>query len=148
MAWALIFSGRAEASILSTKTAIRLDPNFPGSPLVALGTAQLMLERYDEAQTTLQRALAFRPGDLGIVVPLGIAYARTDQQEEAKAALQNFGDFLIFTSPKIENYMPWWPFRREADVRLFGGGLIKAGICCEDQFEAYIANLRQGGTLE
>jgi hypothetical protein len=34
------------------------------------------------------------------------------------------------------------------DVRLFGGGLIKAGICCEDQFEAYIANLRQGGTLE
>jgi TolB-like protein/class 3 adenylate cyclase/Flp pilus assembly protein TadD len=148
MAWALIFSGRAEAAIASTKTAIRLDPNFPGSPLVALGTAQLMLERYDEALATLQRALAFRPGDLGIMVPLGIAYARTDQQEEAKAALQNIGDFLTFISPKIENYMPWWPFRREADVRLFGGGLIKAGLCCEDQFEAYIANLRLGGTLE
>ena len=150
MAWALIFSGRAEAAIASTETAIRLDPNFPGSPLVALGTAQLMLERYDEAQTTLQRALAFRPGDLGIMVPLGIAYARTDQQEEAKAALQIFfDDFLVFyPSPKIENYMPWWPFRREVDVRLFGGGLIKAGLCCEDQFEAYIGSLRQGGTLE
>jgi len=44
--------------------------------------------------------------------------------------------------------MPWWPFRREVDVRLFGGGLIKAGLCCEDQLEAYIANLRLGGTLE
>jgi len=26
--------------------------------------------------------------------------------------------------------------------------LVKAGLCCEDQFEAYIATLRQGGTLE
>ena len=148
MAWALIFSGRAEAAIPSTETAIRLDPNFPGSPLVALGIAQLMLERYDEAQTTLQRAVAFRPGDLGIMVPLGIAYARTDQQEEAKDALQNFGHFLFSISPNIENLMPWWPFRRETDIRLFGGGLIKAGLCCEDQLEAYIGNLRRGGTLE
>jgi tetratricopeptide (TPR) repeat protein len=149
MAWALIFSGHAEAAIASTKTAIRLDPNFPGSPLFALGTAQLMLERYDEAQATLQRALAFIPEDLGIMVPLSIAYVRTGQQEEAKAALQTYiDDFTIWTSPKIETYMPWWPFKREVDVRLFGGGLIKAGLCCEDQFEAYIANLRLGGTLE
>jgi len=36
----------------------------------------------------------------------------------------------------------------QAVVRLFDGGLIEAGLCCEDQFEAYIATLRQGGTLE
>jgi len=148
MAWALIFAGRAEEAIASTETAIRLDPNFPGSSLFALGTAQLMLERYDEARTTLQRALAFIPEDLGIMVPLSIAYARTGQQEEAKAALQIYDEFLIFNAPKIESYMPWWPFRREADNRLFGGGLIEAGLCCEDQFEAYIGNLRLGGTLE
>ena len=46
MAWALIFAGRAEEAIASTETAIRLDPNFPGSSLFALGTAQLMLEQF------------------------------------------------------------------------------------------------------
>ncbi len=148
MAWALIFSGRAEAAIASTETAIRLDPTFPGSHLFALGTAQLMLERYDEAQATLQRALAFIPEDLGIIVPLSIANARTGRQEEAKAALQNYKSIFLVNSPKIENYMPWWPFMRETDIRLFGGGLIKAGLCCQDQLEVYIGKLRQGGTLE
>ena len=148
MAWALIFSGRAEAAIASTETAIRLDPNFPGSHLFALGTAQLMLERYDEAQATLQRALAFIPEDSGIIVPLSIANARTGRQEEAKAALQNYKSIFLVNSPKIENYMPWWPFMRETDIRLFGGGLIKAGLCCQDQLEVYIGKLRQGGTLE
>jgi TolB-like protein/Flp pilus assembly protein TadD len=148
MAWALIFAGRAEAAIASTKTAMRLDPNFPGSPLFALGTAQLMLERYDEAQATLQRALEFRPKDLEILAPLSIAYVRTGQQEEAKTALQGYDNFLIFWSAKIENFITWWPFRRETDIRLFGGGLIEAGLCCEKQFEAYIGKLRQGGTLE
>ena len=51
MAWALIFSGRAEAAIASTETAIRLDPNFPGSHLFALGTAQLMLESDSKLST-------------------------------------------------------------------------------------------------
>ncbi|MCH9052229.1 MAG: tetratricopeptide repeat protein [Proteobacteria bacterium] len=148
MAWALIFSGRAEAAIASTETAIRLDPTFPGSHLFALGTAQLMLERYDEAQATLQRALAFIPEDSGIMVPLSIANARTGRQEEAKAALQNYKSIFLVNSPKIENYMPWWPFMRETDIRLFGGGLIKAGLCCQDQLEVYIGKLRQGGTLE
>jgi tetratricopeptide (TPR) repeat protein len=148
MAWALIFSGRAEAAIASTETAIRLDPNFPGSHLIALGTAQLMLERYDEAQATLQRALTFIPEDLGILVPLSIANARTGRQEEAKAALQNYKRIFLVNSPKIENYMPWWPFMRETDIRLFGGGLIKAGLCCQDQLEVYIGKLRKGGTLE
>ena len=44
--------------------------------------------------------------------------------------------------------MEWWPFKREVDFRLFGEGLIKAGLCCQDQLEVYIGNLRQGGTLE
>jgi TolB-like protein/class 3 adenylate cyclase/Flp pilus assembly protein TadD len=148
LAWALIFAGNAEAAIASAEIAMRLDPNFPGSSFFALGAAQLMLERYEEAQATLQRALAFRPNEFGIMLPLSIAYARTGQQAEARAALQTFDENLTLNAPKIETYMPWWPFRRETDVRLFGGGLIKAGLCCEKQFEAYVENLRQGGTLE
>jgi TolB-like protein/class 3 adenylate cyclase len=148
MAWALIFAGRAEAAIASTETGIRLDPNFPGSHLFALGTAQLMLERYDAAKTTLKRALAFNPENLEIMAPLAIAFARTGKQDEAKAALQKYIDVWILWGQKIETYMTWWPFKREADVRLFGGGLIKAGLCCKEPFEAYIGRLRRGGTLE
>ncbi len=148
MAWALIFAGRAEAAIVSTETGIRLDPNFPGSHLFALGTAQLMLERYDTAETTLKRALAFNPENLEILAPLAIAYARTGKQDEAKAALQKYIDVWSLWGQKIETYMTWWPFKREADIRLFGGGLIKAGLCCEESFEEYISRLHQGGTLE
>jgi TolB-like protein/class 3 adenylate cyclase/Flp pilus assembly protein TadD len=148
MAWALIFAGRADEAIASTEAGIRLDPNFPGAHLFALGTAQLMLEHYDDAQTTLLRALAFTPENFGILVPLTIAYAQTGQQEEAKAVLTDHHSFSIYAAPRIEEYMPWWPFRRETDIRLFGGGLIKTGLCCEDQLEAYIGNLRRGGTLE
>ena len=63
-------------------------------------------------------------------------------------ALKGYSDFLILNAPKIETYMTWWPFRYEADLRLFGEGLIKTGLCCKDQMEAYIGKLRQGGTLE
>ena len=148
MAWAQIFAGRAEAAIASTETGIRLDPNFPGSHLFALGTAQLMLERYDAAETTLKRALAFNPENLQIMAPLAIAFARTGKQDEAMAALQKYIDVWILWGQKIETYMTWWPFKREADIRLFGGGFIKAGLCCEESFEEYISRLRKGGTLE
>ena len=148
MALALVFAGDAEAAIASTETAMRLDPNFPGNSLFALGIALLMLERYDEAKATLKRAMTFIPDEYGILVPLSIAYARTGQQEEAEAALRKHHSFSIYASPKIEHYMPWWPFRRESDNRLFGGGLIEAGLCCESQLEAHISKLRRGGTLE
>ena len=148
MAWAQIFAGHAEAAITSTETGIRLDPNFPGSHLFARGTAQLMLERYDAAETTLKRALAFNPENLEILAPLAIAYARTGKQDKAKAALQKYIDVWILWGQKIETYMTWWPFKREADIRLFGGGLIKAGLCCNKPFEEYIGRLRRGGTLE
>jgi TolB-like protein len=148
MAWAQIFAGRAEAAIASTETGIRLDPSFPGSHLFALGTAQLMLERYDAAEMTLKRALAFNPENLEILAPLAITYARTGKQDEAKAALQKYIDVWILWGQKIETYMTWWPFKREVDIRLFGGGLIKAGLCCSEPFEEYIGRLRRGGTLE
>ena len=148
MAAALIFAGDAEAAIASTEAAMRLDPNFPGSSLYALGTAQLMLKRYGEAKASLQRALAFIPDEFGILVPLSIAYTRTGQQEQAAAALRKHHSYSVYASPKIENYMPWWPFRRESDNRFFGAGLLEAGMCCENQLETYLSNLRRGGTLE
>jgi tetratricopeptide (TPR) repeat protein len=148
MAWALIFAGRAETAISFAESAIRLDPNFPANYRFALGTAQLMLERYTAAATTLESAIELNPGETEILAPLAVAYAQLGRKKEAKATLQKYTDFLIYWSPRIDKYMEWWPFKREADFRLFGSGLVKAGLCCEDQLETYIGSLRQGGTLE
>ena len=148
MAWALIFAGHAESAISFAESAIRLDPHFPANYRFALGTAQLMLERYTAAEMTLKSAFELNPGEMEIQAHLAVAYAQLGQQEEARVALQKYIDFLVLQQPKIRTYMEFWPFRREADVRLFGGGLVKAGLCCDDQLEAYIGILRQGGTLE
>jgi TolB-like protein/Flp pilus assembly protein TadD len=148
MAWALIFAGRAEAAIAPAESAIRLDPYFPANYRFALGTAQLMLKRYAAAATTLKSTFELNPGETQILVSLAVAYAQLGRKEEARAALQKYTDFLIYWEPRIDSYMQWWPFKREADFRLFGGGLIKAGLCCDDQLEVYIDRLRQGGTLE
>jgi hypothetical protein len=88
------------------------------------------------------------PGELNILAPLAVAYTQLDRKEDARAALQKYTDFWILYAPRVDTYMEWWPFKREADFRLFGGGLVKAGLCCEDQLEVYIGSLRQGGTLE
>ncbi len=107
-----------------------------------------MLERYAAAATTLRSAFELNPGEMEILAPLTVAYAQLGQKEEARAALKKYTDFWILYAPRIVTHMEFWPFKREADIRLFGGGLVKAGLCCEDQLEVYIGSLRQGGTLE
>jgi TolB-like protein/class 3 adenylate cyclase/Flp pilus assembly protein TadD len=149
LAWALIFAGRAEEAIASAETGMRLDPYYPAPHLFALGTAHLLMRQYTEAETTLKRASGLNSGNRDILAPLAVAYVHLDRQEEARAALKQFSDsWTLFYAPKIESLMPWWPFKREVDMRLFGGGLVKAGLCCEEQLEAYISSVRQGGTLE
>jgi TolB-like protein/Flp pilus assembly protein TadD len=148
MAWALVFAGRPEEAISFAENAIRLDPYFPANYRFALGTAQLMLERYTAAETTLKGAFELNLGEMEILAPLAVAYAQLNKNEKAKAALQKYTDYWINWAPKIVTHMTFWPFKREADIRLFGGGLVKAGLCCDDQLETYIISLRQGGTLE
>ncbi len=149
MAWALIFAGRAEEAIASAENGMRLDPYYPAPQLFALGTAHLMLQQYTQAEAALKRALGLNPGNWDILASLVVAYAHLDRQEEARTALKQYTDlWFIFYEPKIESYLEWWPFQREADMRLFGGGLVKAGLCCEERLEAYIGRVRQGGTLE
>ena len=148
MAWALIFAGRAEEALTSAENGMRLDPYYPAPHLYVLGTAHLMLKQYTKAEAALKRALGLDPENKNVLLPLASAYGQLEKQEEARATLKQYDEFLIYWAPKIETYMQWWPFRREADLQLFGSGLVKAGLCCEERLEAYIDVVRQGGTLE
>jgi tetratricopeptide (TPR) repeat protein len=146
MAWALIFAGRAEEAIASAENGMRLDPYYPAPHLAVLGTAHLMLQQYTQAEAALKRAL--NPEDKNLLAPLTVAYGHLEKREEARATLKQYTEFLILYAPRVETYMEWWPFKRETDMRRFGSGLVKAGLCCEEGMEAYIDLLRQGGTLE
>jgi len=148
MAWALIFAGRAEVAMASAEGAIRLDPYFPANYRFALGTAQLMLERYDTAETTLKSAFELNPGDVEILAPLAVTQAQLGRKAEAVAALKKYSGLWNYYTPNFATHMGFWPFKREVDIRLFGGGLVKAGLCCDDRLEKYIDSLRKGGTLE
>ncbi len=114
----------------------------------APGRFDSLPQRDAAAATTLKSAFELNPGEMEIQAPLAVAYAQLGQKQEAEAALQKYTDFLILWQPRIDTHMRSWPFKREADFRLFGGGLVKAGLCCDDQLETYIISLRQGGTLE
>ena len=148
MAWALIFAGQAEAAIKSAESAIRFDPNFPATYRFALGTAQLMMKRYDMAAATLKSALELNTKDLEIFAPLSVAQVQLGLKDDANAALKKYSGMWDYYTPDLATHMAFWPFKREVDVRLFGDGFVKAGLCCEDKLESYIGGLRQGGTLE
>ena len=149
MAWALIFAGRAGEAVGAAETGLRLDPYYPAPYHSALGIAHLMMRQYTEAEAALTRALSLNPESKNLLLPLTVAFVHLDKQEKARGALKQFSDFFfIYRTPDIESYIEWWPFKREADIRFFGGGLIEAGLCCEEQLEAYIGRVRQGGTLE
>jgi adenylate cyclase len=148
MAWALIFAGHADKAVAAAEIGMQLDPYYPAPHLYVLGMAHLMMGKYEEAEVALERAIRLNPENKNLLLPLTVAYVHLDKHEEAGEALKQFIDFFILYAPKIETYIEWWPFKREVDIRFFGGGLVEAGLCCEEQLEAYIGRVRQGGTLE
>lgn len=107
-----------------------------------------MLKQYAAAEATLKSAYELNPDEKEILAPLTIAYAELGKKGDAAAALKKYTDYWINFSPRIETHMGFWPFKREDDIQLFGGGLVHAGLCCEDQLKTYIGKLRRGGTLE
>ncbi len=148
MAWALIFAGRTGEAIASAEAGMRLDPYYPAPHLAVLGTGHLLSQQYTAAEAALKRALGLNPEDKNLLAPLTVAYGHLEKQEEARATLKQYTEFLILYEPRVETYMAQWPFKRETDMRLFGSGLVKAGLCCEEGLEAYIDLVRRGGTLE
>jgi len=148
LAWTLIFSGQFEKAIESAQIAIQLEPNYPAPHLFAKGTALLMLKQFAEAETALERAIDLTPENKTIQASLAVVYSYLDKHEPAQAAMQQYVERKISASPKIETNLVWWPFMFEADMRLFGEGLVKAGLCCEQTLENYIEGVRLGGTLK
>jgi len=105
MAWALVFAGRATEAIASAESGMQLDPYSPAPHLYVLGIARLMMRQYVEAEVALNRSFGLDQENKNLLLPLSVTYVHLDKLEEARDAIKQFSDFLIYYSPKIENYI-------------------------------------------
>lgn len=148
LAWALIFSGRPQDALPAVERAMRLDPLHPGVYMYVLGMSRLGLGQFEDAVTALERAHERSPEDRDVNIPLAAAYEQLGRHEQARVALKRYTDVWSVFSTNVDGVMSWWPFKREADIRRFGGALVTAGLCCTELLEQYIERVRQGGTLQ
>jgi TolB-like protein/predicted Zn-dependent protease len=150
MAAALVWAGRAKEAMPYIDQAMRLDPHYPTYYLRVLGLANLSLGRLKDAATRLEEAVKRSPEDLNTLLPLSVTYAELGQEQDAKATL---GRYLErkgrpVSGASVRSFMREWPFRDAAVAERFGSGLIKAGLCCQDEVEEFIDRLSKEGLLE
>jgi tetratricopeptide (TPR) repeat protein len=143
MGGALIFGGRAEEAVQFVERATRLDPHAAVN-LYLLGLVHFSTGQLDEAAALLERALERSPFNREWSAPLAAIYGHFGRDQEAQAALGNFGGGLL----TVWNMLEVWPFKDAAVVDRFATGLIKAGMCCQRDVEEFIDQMREEGKAE
>jgi len=121
-----IFAGRSAEAIGLVEKALRLNPHDPFFYLSVLGCAYHLLGRYEEAITTLQRALIRNPNYLAPHVYLVASYSESDQEEEAQ--LEAAEILRISPTFSLEVLGQRVPFKDQAELARFLAALRKAGL--------------------
>jgi tetratricopeptide (TPR) repeat protein len=111
-----IFScaGRPRDAIGLVEKAMRLDPHYPASYLFALGQAEYLTGRYEEAITAFKRLLTRNPDHLHGHFFLAIAYNEIGHTEEARSELSACGD--IDRTYSLEHVRDRIPYRDPAII--------------------------------
>jgi tetratricopeptide (TPR) repeat protein len=91
----LILSGRAKEALQYVRTAMRLDPHYPGIYVEVLGYAQFCLERYSEAASAFEEALKLNPDEERVYPFLAAAYAYLGRSRDAQTAVARFTEIKI-----------------------------------------------------
>jgi TolB-like protein/Tfp pilus assembly protein PilF len=115
--------GRAVEGIDDLRKAFRLNPHPPGWYYWHLGLIQYAARQYEDAVETLRHETTHRSGSQRI---LAAGLAQLGRMEEAKAEAAQF----LAAHPRFstQDWADNQPFRREADLRNFVDGYLKAGL--------------------
>jgi TolB-like protein/class 3 adenylate cyclase/DNA-binding winged helix-turn-helix (wHTH) protein/Flp pilus assembly protein TadD len=131
LARAQSYSGLSEAAIENARQGLRRDPNFPAPYLFVEGRALFDLKRYDEAATTLERAIAANPSDYNPLVILVAAYGYLGRRDEAGQIVEDMNALLQndrlpkFTISSLQNR---WPYKDQAQRLHLVDGIRQAGV--------------------
>ncbi len=118
--------GKQDEAIAHLKQAIRLDPFPEYYYFVSLGRSYRMMGQYEEALSEIKKAHLISPDNFITNLNLAAIYALLDRQKEAEAAAKK----ALEIDPKfsVERASEAWPYKNQADRKLFADALVKAGF--------------------
>jgi adenylate cyclase len=122
----LTFAGRPQEAFGLVEKAMRLAPFSTSYYEATLGRTYYLLERYEEAITTLKRALIRNPSFLANHLNLAIAYSEIGREEEAHAELAESQKLSPHLS--LEGLRQRIPHKDPQTVERLLNALRKAGL--------------------
>ena len=140
-----IDAGRAEDAVPLFERAMRLDPYYPARYLYALGLARFGMGQLADAAALMERAYERNPEWKAPQLYLAVFYALMDRNAEAQAALKSFAKqketkVRFLSVHFVLTRVPFWDPRA---AERFGTGLVKAGMCCQEQVDRHLELLRE-----
>ena len=143
LGYVLIWAGRPEQAIEAYEKAMRLDPHYPAQYLERLGLAYFSAEQFEAAAESLARARKRNPGIAAWT--LAAAYGHLGREEEAATTLKEYQEYRGWSSlGAVDAVVGYHPYKRREDAERLGDGLVKAGLCCQDKLESYLATVPGG----
>jgi adenylate cyclase len=122
----LSFAGRPDEAIVHLKQGIRLNP-FPAYwYFLRLGQSYRQKGQYEEALTAYKKALQCAPNAGATHLSLTALYVLLDRREEAGAAAKKVLE--LYPNFSVERASKAWPYKNEADLKLYVDALHKAGL--------------------
>ncbi len=141
MALALTWAGRGAEAPPFVERAMRLDPHYPAYYLFVLGLARFAMGQSEKAVALLERTLSRNPDYREALLPLAAAQEHLGRDKEAENTLDRYltpiglrrskGRYLSGWS--VGWYLQRWPFRDAKIAERFGAGLVRAGMCCQQE---------------
>jgi TolB-like protein len=116
--WLRLFAGQPELAIEHFERSLRLNPRAQrGFHLAAIGTAQFLNRRFDDAVATLRVALEELPSFTPTHRALAACYAHMGRLNEARDMIHRLSELTSVIVPSANS------FRNPEHSRLFGSGL-------------------------
>ena len=134
LAEALSFSGKASEALEFVERAIRLNPHYPPRYLYEYGLAQFGMQRFDDAASSLERAMKIDRNDYWSQRLLLSTFGLLGRDADARSLLSEMlerdhrGRQAYHDPMTIKGFVYWYPFARAADAERFADGLRKAGV--------------------
>jgi adenylate cyclase len=122
----LMYAGKHEDAIRHAEQALRLDPIPPGWYHRNLGLAYTNGGRYDQAIAAFKESLNRTPNDILTRAGLTAAYSLAGRDDEARAQAAEV--LRINPNFSVEQRAKFSPYKNQADLDRYLGGLRKAGL--------------------